>query len=219
MDEPAPRQVGEPSRSEFLGLVGSRGAVNVRAQPRRGATRGTARVRGESRPHPAAISPDGIRRNLEVLAASQRYGLDNRCGQRSYRDLPPAQRCWAPPLGPPSPPSRACARPISAEHALASAAVPFLFPAVRIDKTFYCDGGLRQNVPLSPASRSGRTASSSSILATFRRTPGGRGREREVRDYPGPFFLFGQGVECAAARSHRRRHRQVASHQPDPRGG
>lgn len=37
------------------------------------------------------------------------------------------------------------------EHALASAAIPLMFPAVSIDGEFYCDGGLRQNVPLSPA--------------------------------------------------------------------
>ncbi len=30
-----------------------------------------------------------------------------------------------------------------------------LFPAVRIDGHFYCDGGLRQNIPLSPARRLG----------------------------------------------------------------
>jgi NTE family protein len=44
---------------------------------------------------------------------------------------------------------------IRAEHALASAAVPLLFPSVAIDGQFYCDGGLRQNVPLSPARRLG----------------------------------------------------------------
>jgi NTE family protein len=44
---------------------------------------------------------------------------------------------------------------IRAEHVLASAAVPLLFPAVEIDGQFYCDGGLRQNVPLSPARRLG----------------------------------------------------------------
>lgn len=32
---------------------------------------------------------------------------------------------------------------IGADHTLASAAVPFLFPAVRIGEDFYCDGGLR----------------------------------------------------------------------------
>jgi NTE family protein len=44
---------------------------------------------------------------------------------------------------------------LRAEHALASSALPLMFPAVRIDGEFYCDGGLRQNVPLSPARRLG----------------------------------------------------------------
>src|SRR5437899_1507670 len=40
-------------------------------------------------------------------------------------------------------------------HALASAAIPFLFPAPRIDGAYYCDGGLRLNTPLAPALRLG----------------------------------------------------------------
>ncbi len=40
-------------------------------------------------------------------------------------------------------------------HALASAAIPFLFPALRIDGNYYCDGGLRMNTPLAPALRLG----------------------------------------------------------------
>ena len=35
----------------------------------------------------------------------------------------------------------------------ASAAIPFLFPAVRIDRHYYVDGGLRLNTPLSPVVR------------------------------------------------------------------
>ncbi len=38
-------------------------------------------------------------------------------------------------------------------HVRASAAIPFLFPAVRIGPCFYVDGGLRLNTPLSPAVR------------------------------------------------------------------
>lgn len=38
-------------------------------------------------------------------------------------------------------------------HVRASAAIPFLFPAVRIDRRYYVDGGLRLNTPLSPAIR------------------------------------------------------------------
>jgi NTE family protein len=40
-------------------------------------------------------------------------------------------------------------------HVRASAAIPFLFPAVRIGERYYVDGGLRMNTPLSPALRLG----------------------------------------------------------------
>lgn len=42
---------------------------------------------------------------------------------------------------------------ITPEHVRASAAIPFLFPAVRIGERYYVDGGLRMNTPLSPALR------------------------------------------------------------------
>lgn len=40
---------------------------------------------------------------------------------------------------------------IGVEHILASAAIPFVFPPVRIGGTYYCDGGVRLNTPMSPA--------------------------------------------------------------------
>ena len=40
---------------------------------------------------------------------------------------------------------------ISVRHMLASAALPFLFPAIRIGNQYYGDGGLRMTSPLSPA--------------------------------------------------------------------
>lgn len=50
-------------------------------------------------------------------------------------------------------------RPVQArlgpDHCRASAAIPFVFPAVGIDGIPYADGGLRQNTPLSPALRLG----------------------------------------------------------------
>jgi len=44
---------------------------------------------------------------------------------------------------------------ITATHVRASAAIPFLFPAVRMGDRYYVDGGLRMNTPLSPALRLG----------------------------------------------------------------
>jgi NTE family protein len=40
-------------------------------------------------------------------------------------------------------------------HALASAAIPLLFPSVRVGSRYYADGGLRLNTPLAPAVRLG----------------------------------------------------------------
>lgn len=44
---------------------------------------------------------------------------------------------------------------IRPQHALASAAIPIIFPAVSIDGHYYCDGGLRLNTPIAPALRLG----------------------------------------------------------------
>jgi len=45
--------------------------------------------------------------------------------------------------------------PMTADKVLASAAIPLLFPAVQIGSRWFCDGGLRQNTPLTPALRLG----------------------------------------------------------------
>lgn len=46
---------------------------------------------------------------------------------------------------------------IGPTHALASAAIPILFPPVRIGRDLYMDGGVRQNTPIAPALRLGAT--------------------------------------------------------------
>jgi NTE family protein len=86
---------------------------------------------------------------------------------------------------------------LTADHALASAAVPPLFPAVRIGGDFYCDGGLRQNVPLSPARRLGADGL---IVVNPRHVPPeavppavGASNEAE---YPGPIFLLGKAMNA-----------------------
>jgi NTE family protein len=54
-------------------------------------------------------------------------------------------------------PPRTVIRPdrIGPHHALASAAIPLLFPPVPVGKELYVDGGLRQNTPIAPAIRLG----------------------------------------------------------------
>jgi NTE family protein len=44
---------------------------------------------------------------------------------------------------------------ITADHVLASAAIPLLMPTRRIGEHYYCDGGLRFNTPIAPAFRAG----------------------------------------------------------------
>lgn len=46
---------------------------------------------------------------------------------------------------------------IGPQHVLASASIPLLFPAVRVGKQLYMDGGLRHNTPIAPALRLGAT--------------------------------------------------------------
>jgi NTE family protein len=43
------------------------------------------------------------------------------------------------------------AMPIRAEHLMASAALPFIFPAVKINREYFGDGSMRQIAPVSPA--------------------------------------------------------------------
>jgi NTE family protein len=86
---------------------------------------------------------------------------------------------------------------IRADHVLASAAVPLLFPAVEVDGQFYCDGGLRQNVPLSPARRLGAdrliVINPRYIREVEPAPPVALARERE---YPDPLFVMGKAMNA-----------------------
>lgn len=100
---------------------------------------------------------------------------------------------------------RAIPTRIGPSHALASAAIPLLFPAVRIGGELYVDGGLRQNVPLSPALRLGAHRV---IVVSLRKrpvsdelTPGGESRPVESaspseRAYPSAAFLLGKTLNA-----------------------
>jgi NTE family protein len=79
-------------------------------------------------------------------------------------------------------------------HTLASAAIPTLFPAVRIGDQFYVDGALRQNTPLRPAMRLGANRL---LIIGLRRQEDFVDRRRRLRDdaqfsYPNTFFLLGK---------------------------
>jgi NTE family protein len=85
---------------------------------------------------------------------------------------------------------------LTTEHALASAAIPFLFPAVRIDGELYCDGSLRQHVPLSPARLLGARALvvvNPRRAASLAAVPSPAERERA---FPGPLFLLGKTLNA-----------------------
>lgn len=86
---------------------------------------------------------------------------------------------------------------IGPRHALASAAIPMLFPAVKIGRSFYVDGGLRQNTPMSPAIRLGADR----LLVITLRHVAARGQDvrmEEAREvaYPKPLFLAGKALNA-----------------------
>jgi len=75
------------------------------------------------------------------------------------------------------------------EHAIASAALPILFPAVCVGERFYCDGGLRQNTPLSPALRLG---ADKVLVIGLRHKPPVEETAEESMPFPGAAFLVGK---------------------------
>jgi NTE family protein len=83
---------------------------------------------------------------------------------------------------------------ITARHALASAAIPILFRAVELDGDYHCDGGLRQNVPLSPARRLGAKRVFVINPRYVSTAPlDDRGAENL---FPGPLFLLGKTLNA-----------------------
>jgi NTE family protein len=81
---------------------------------------------------------------------------------------------------------------IGPHHALASAAIPLLFPPVRIDDELYLDGGLRQNTPIAPALRLGATHVFA--IGSSREFKGVRAHEGALDHLkaPGAAFLLGK---------------------------
>src|SRR6266704_3162688 len=70
---------------------------------------------------------------------------------------------------------------LTLDHVLASAALPILFPAVRLGDAFYGDGSVRQTAPLAPAIHLGAAAL---LVITQRADPGVRAVVPRLGDYP-----------------------------------
>ena len=104
------------------------------------------------------------------------------------------------PLGDPAPwrydpNARAIPAEVTARHVRASAAIPFLFPAVRLGEDFYVDGGLRMNTPLSPALR---LAASRVLVVALKHAPPA---SSDLPPYPEdvitqPAFLLGKVLDA-----------------------
>jgi NTE family protein len=91
------------------------------------------------------------------------------------------------------------ARParIGPQHALASAAIPLLFAAIRIGRTYFCDGGLRLNTPLAPALRLGADR----VLVIGLRHPATQEEEdriarRRIASFNSPTYLAGKALNA-----------------------
>lgn len=80
------------------------------------------------------------------------------------------------------------------EHALASAALPILFPAIAVGERFFCDGGLRQNTPLSPALRLG--ADKVLVIGLRHKPVASREVPEESMPFPGAAFLVGKVLDA-----------------------
>jgi NTE family protein len=84
---------------------------------------------------------------------------------------------------------------IGPRHVLASAAIPMLFPAVKIGEEYYTDGGLRQNTPMSPAIRLG--ADRLLVVSLRHVAPQPKELQRERAEaFPKPLFLAGKALNA-----------------------
>ncbi len=88
---------------------------------------------------------------------------------------------------------------LTAQHALASAAIPIIFPAVRVAGRMYSDGSLRQNTPIAPALRRGAGRVLVIGLRSERRISAPRAGRQDAEDqqaFSSPLFIFGKLLDA-----------------------
>jgi NTE family protein len=86
---------------------------------------------------------------------------------------------------------------IGPRHVLASAAIPMLFPSVKIGAEYFTDGGLRQNTPMSPAIRLGADRMLLISLRHHRTVPETKAMQKELTEaHPKPLFLLGKALNA-----------------------
>jgi len=88
---------------------------------------------------------------------------------------------------------------LTAQHALASAAIPIIFPTVRVAGRMYSDGSLRQNTPIAPALRLGAGRVLVVGLRTPRTVPATRAGRQDAHDQKAlssPLYLFGKLLDA-----------------------
>lgn len=146
--------------------------------------------------------PPGIRRNLEEgrLAAAALTTLCYTTGQTvTWVQRGPQGGGAVAPEAPRDKPLAAREQPhrkhvaahLTVAHALASAALPLVFPAVRLGTAWYGDGGVRLAAPLAPVLQLGARR----ILAISTRHAALRGdlaERRSLAAYPPPAQILGQ---------------------------
>ena len=85
---------------------------------------------------------------------------------------------------------------IEIDHVLASAALPFIFPARRIGDSYYCDGGLRYNTPIAPAIRS---SADKLVIIPAIREGSARVPAPPLARYPNLLFMAGKLINALLA--------------------
>lgn len=79
---------------------------------------------------------------------------------------------------------------LNAEHLLASSAIPFVFPAIRINREYFGDGSMRQLAPVSPAVHMGATR----ILVIGAGRAKDETRRTRGDSYPSPAQIAGHAL-------------------------